>query len=87
MFSLPVVNALWSILSGEKFEVDDIRLEYLLGAIEVFFRSGDPIRSNIAVPAWILRRFECAQRFQGNRTDQLICVQEFLRVISFFLTS
>ena len=84
MFSVPVVNSLWSILSGDKFDIGDCHLNNLLSAIEVFFRTGDLVRSNVAVPSWVLRRFASARRFQGNRTDQLLCVQNFLRVSTTF---
>lgn len=80
IFNMSMINILWAIVGGERFSHQDIRLKHLLGIVELFFRSGNLVRSNIPVPGFILRMFPKLRELLGLRNDIFLPLQDFIRV-------
>lgn len=76
LFNLSLINILWAMTSGERFQRDDVRLKRLLDTVESFIRSGHFVRANLPVPAWILRTFPFVRRYLGLRNDLFTPLQD-----------
>jgi len=84
LFNMSMINILWAMVGGERFNHHDIRLKQLLGIVELFFRSGNLVRSNIPVPGVILRTFPKLRELLGLRNDIFLPLQDFIRVRTFY---
>ena len=67
-------------MAGKRFKHDDEELNRLLYMVDLFFSSGNNVRSNIPVPAFVLRNFPFVKKIVGIRTDMFVPIQEFIRV-------
>ena len=79
-FSVSIVNVLWSIIGGERFERNDAKLIKLLKTIEVFFRGGNIITAEIPVPALIVKMFPVVMKILGIQSNLFVTLQEFIKV-------
>lgn len=80
LFSMSMINILWAMVGGERFSHQDTRLKQLLGIVELFFRSGNLVRSNIPMPGFMLRVFPKLREYLGIRNDVFEPLQDFIRV-------
>lgn len=90
LFNLSLINILWAMTSGERFQRDDVRLKHLLETVESFIRSGHFVRANLPVPAWLLRKVPLVRRFVGLRNDLFTPLQDVsssLVVLFYFIQS
>ena len=79
LFNLSLINILWTMTSGERFQRDDARLKHLLDTVECCIRSGHFVRANLPVPAWLLTRApHFVRRFVGLRNDLFSPLQDVL---------
>jgi hypothetical protein len=80
IFVVSVVNILWAIVGGERFQRDDARFKRLLEDIDLFFRVGNPVRANFPVPVFLLRLFPGLRSYFGVQTDMFEPLQKFIKV-------
>jgi hypothetical protein len=85
IFVVSVVNILWAIVGGERFQRDDARFKRLLEDIDLFFRVGNPVRANFPVPVFLLRLFPGLRSYFGVQTDMFEPLQKFIKVGSEFI--
>ena len=81
MFNIALINILWAIVGGERFNHNDAQLKRLLHIVELFFSNGQIVRANIPVPQFILRNVPFMRKFVGLRNDTFEPLQDFIRVI------
>ena len=86
IFVVSVVNILWAIVGGERFRRDDERFKRLLEDIDLFFRAGNPVRANIPISAFLLRRFPTLRRYFGVDAVMFEPLQHFIKVSSYIET-
>ncbi|EFX83962.1 hypothetical protein DAPPUDRAFT_47355 [Daphnia pulex] len=79
IFVVSVVNILWAIVGGERFQRDDARFKRLLEDIDLFFRVGNPVRANFPVPVFLLRLFPGLRSYFGVQTDMFEPLQKFIK--------
>ena len=84
IFPLSMLNVLWSIIGGERFQHDDARLKKLLEAVNLFVRSGNQFRAGIPVPKFLLKIFPFLKRFLGIPVELFVPIQNFIRVFYIF---
>lgn len=80
IFVVSVVNILWAIVGGERFQRDDARFKRLLDDIDLFFRVGNPVRANVPIPAFLLKLFPSLRSYFGVQTDMFEPLQSFIKV-------
>lgn len=84
IFSISVLNVLWSFVGGKRFSRDDKDLQRLMQYNSVFFQSGNTTRSNIPVPMFILKMFPKLKRMINNADANTVKpLQQFIQVIIF----
>lgn len=81
IFNVSVVNVLWAIMGGERFKRDDARFLHLMNAVELFFRSGNVLRSSIPVPGFLVRNVPMIASFLGTSTEAVLPLQQFILVL------
>ncbi len=79
-FNLSLINILWALIGGERFQRSDEHLKQLLNRIQMFIRSGNFARANIPIPGFLLRRFSFLRKFMGLRNDLFTPLQDFVKV-------
>ena len=86
LFSISVLNVLWSFVGGKRFGRDDEDLKRLIQYNSTFFQSGNTTRSNIPVPIVILKMFPKLKRIINNADANTVKpLHQFIQVIIFFL--
>ena len=80
IFNLSVLNVIWALIGGERFNRNDARLTQLLDMVEFFTRSFKPLTAAIPVPAFLLRLFPSLRTIIGIRNDIFQPMQNFIRV-------
>jgi len=79
VFSVSIINVLWAIIGGERFQRNDAKFIHLLNTIEEFFRSGNVARANIPIPEFLLKRFPVLYKVIGARGDLFVTLQNFIK--------
>lgn len=80
MFSLSVINILWAIIGGKRFQRDDDEFRKLLDCIDKFLKGSNAVRANIPVPAVLVRLFPSIPKFLGLDTSLFHPIQKFVMV-------
>lgn len=81
IFNLSILNVLWALIGGERFDRNDTRLAQLLEMVELFARSFKPLTAAISVPGFLLRLFPSLRTLMGLRNDIFQPMHDFIRVI------
>ena len=84
VFSVSIINVLWSIIGGERFERTDAKFIRLLDTIELFFRSGNVATANLPIPEFLFKKFPVLYKVLGTRGDLFVGLQDFIKVKPFF---
>jgi hypothetical protein len=82
VFSIPVLNVLWSMVCSTRSPEDDVRLKQLLGVVDELARA-TPMASGILIPFPFLRHFPFASKLGDNETIKKCNaqLQQYFRVI------
>ena len=83
-FSVSIINVLWAIVGGERFQRNDAKFIRLLDTIEIFFRSGDIGRANLPIPDIVVKWFPSVYKLIGARGDLFVTLHHFIQVKSFY---
>lgn len=81
IFNRSVLNILWALIGGERFNRDDARLTNLLNMVDFFNRSFKPQSANVAVPGFLLRMFPSLRKILGIHNDIFEPLQNFIRTV------
>lgn len=68
------------ISSGERFQGHDPKFQELLGANELFFRTGKVFQSIFPIPVFLLKRFRFMREFIGMKGELMEPIQKFIKV-------
>jgi len=79
VFSVSIINVLWSIIGGERFERTDAKFIRLLDTIELFFRSGNVATANLPIPEFLFKKFPVLYKVLGTRGDLFVGLQDFIK--------
>lgn len=82
IFSVLVINILWAIVGGKRFQRDDPKFKKLLNSIEQFLGSGKAVQvlANLPVPAFLIRLFPSLLKWLGIDTSLFIPLHNFIEV-------
>ena len=80
LFTVSVINILWAIIGGKRFNRDDEDFKRLLYHIGVLFKTGNTTRANIPVPMFILKIFPGLKKRIAFDSDLFKPLQNFIRV-------
>jgi hypothetical protein len=82
IFSVSVINILWAIVGGKRFQRGDPKFKKLLDNIDQFLQSGKALQvlANLPVPAVLIRLFPSLPRWLGINTDLFIPLHNFIEV-------
>ena len=81
LFNISVINLLWAIVAGKRFQHDDIQLKRLQRGVEELFRGGNPIGASVPVPAIIFRIFPSLKKYFRIVTDIWTEMKDFIKVL------
>ncbi|KAK4014855.1 hypothetical protein OUZ56_027365 [Daphnia magna] len=79
IFQVSVINILWALVAGERFQRHDSKFQDLLRANELFFRTGKIFRGSMPVPAFLLKRFRFIREFIGVKAELIEPIQKFIK--------
>ena len=83
-FSVSVINILWAIIGGKRFNRNDADFKRLIECNSIFFQSANTTKSNIPIPAFILKHFpQLKQIIDSSDANLLKPLQEFIQVFIF----
>ena len=83
-FSVSVINILWAIVGGKRFERDDEDFKRLIECNSIFFQSANTTKSNIPIPSFILKQFpQLKQIIDSSDSNLLKPLQQFIQVCVF----
>jgi hypothetical protein len=80
IFSVSVINILWAIVGGKRFQRDDPKFKKLLDNIDKFLQSGNVLQANLPVPAILVRLFPSLPGWLGINTQLFVPIQKFIEV-------
>jgi methyl farnesoate epoxidase/farnesoate epoxidase len=84
LFNPTLINILWAFIAGKRYKHDDEELNHLLQfEVDLFFSSGNNVRSSLPLPAVLLRNFPILKKIIGLRSDLFVHIQNFIRVSQF----
>ncbi|XP_046454333.1 methyl farnesoate epoxidase-like isoform X1 [Daphnia pulex] len=78
IFSVSVINILWAIIGGKRFQRDDPKFKKLLDNIDQFLQSGNVLQANLPVPAILVRLFPSLPGWLGINTQLFVPIQKFI---------
>ena len=84
IFSVSVINILWAIVGGKRFQRNDPQFKKLLDNVNQFLQSGNAVQANLPVPAFLIRHFPSLPRRLGINTELFHPIQKFIEVLSNF---
>ncbi|XP_046656383.1 methyl farnesoate epoxidase-like isoform X2 [Daphnia pulicaria] len=79
LFNPTLINILWAFIAGKRYKHNDEELNRLLHMVDLFVASGNNVRSNLPIPAVLLRNFPILKKIIGLRTDMFVPIQNFIR--------
>lgn len=80
IFQSSVINILWALVAGQRYQRGDPKLRELLDTTDRFFRGGNVLRSSIPVPIFLLRRFPSLRKFVGFHLECIEAIVKFVEV-------
>ncbi len=83
VFTVPIINMLWAILCGKRYQRNDEAFNKLLALIIKFVRGGNSIGAEFPMPAFLIRMFPSLPRFFGIDTELFLPIQEFIKVLKY----
>lgn len=72
LFNPTLINTLWAFIAGKRYKHDDEEPNRLLHMVDLFVASGNNVRSNLPIPAVLLRNFPILKKIIGLRTDMFV---------------
>ncbi|EFX83960.1 hypothetical protein DAPPUDRAFT_47261 [Daphnia pulex] len=78
IFSVSVINILWAIIGGKRFQRDDPKFKKLLDNIDQFLGSGNVAQANLPIPAFLVRLFPSLPGRLGIKTQLFVPIQKFI---------
>lgn len=79
LFNVPLINIMWALFAGERFQHDDVKLNRLVSTIDAFLRNVQVSRLVIPVPSLLLRWPGFLKFFLGAQMTAFQAVQDFVR--------
>ena len=80
-FSVSVINILWAIVGGKRFERDDEDFKRLIECNNIFFQTANTTKSNIPIPSFIMKHFpQLKQIIDSSDANLLKPLQQFIQV-------
>lgn len=80
IFIVSIINILWAIIGGKRFQRDDLQFKTLLSIVENFVQGSNAFRAVIPIPATLLRLFPSLLKLIGVNTQLFIPIQQFIEV-------
>ena len=79
LFMVSVINIIWSVVAGIRYQRNDPQLKRLLTNLEMVFHYASPSRILIPIPTFLLKLFPGLKKF-GYNTDLFRPIQSFIQV-------
>ena len=79
LFMVSMINIIWSVVAGTRYQRNDPQLEQLCANLECFLHSGSFSRILIPIPTFLLKLFPGLKKF-GYNTDLFRPIQSFIQV-------
>ena len=83
IFTVSIINSLWAILCGKRYQRDDAAFKHLLSLIVQFLRGGSPVGGGVPIPAFLIRLFPSLPKLFGADTELFVPIQAFIRVVGY----
>jgi hypothetical protein len=81
IFTVSVINILWAIIGGKRYQRDDLKFKKLLANIDMFLRAGNIAQVLFPVPAFLVRHFPSLPSLLGLQDDLFVPIQQFIEVL------
>lgn len=83
IFTVSIINILWAILCGKRYQRDNEAFKKLLSLIVKFLSGGNTVGGSFPLPAFLIRMFPSLPRFFGIDTELFLPIQEFIKVLKY----
>ena len=83
IFNVSILNILWVILCGKRYERDDVALKKLLSLVDKLLRGGNFIGAVFPIPSFLIRIFPALPKIFGVDTELFRPLQGFIMVLTF----
>lgn len=80
VFNVSVINILWAIIGGKRFQRDDAIFRKLLFDVDQFLKSSNIAGATFPLPAFLVRRFPSILKLLGFNTQLIHPLQNFIEV-------
>lgn len=82
-FQVSVVNVLWAIVAGRRYQRNDPKFLQLLDSVNKFFRNGNVVRGSIPLPRWLLKKSASLRRLVGLHYEYIEPMIKFIEVLRY----
>ena len=79
LFMVSVINIIWSVVAGTRYQRNDPQLKQLCANLECFLHSGSLSRALLPIPTFMLKLFPGLKKFAYN-TDLFKPLHSFIQV-------
>ncbi len=79
IFNVSVVNILWAIVGGRRYQRDDPNFNQLLANVDALLKTGNPALLMLPVPSFLIRWFPSLKKVFGLDSDKFKLVQVFIK--------
>ena len=80
ILTVSIINILWAILCGKRYQRDDVEFKKLLNILQIIFRGANVVGANYPIPAFLIRLFPALPKMIGIDTRLFTPIQEFIKV-------
>ena len=80
IFNVSVINIIWAIIGGKRFQRNDAAFKRLLSNLDQFVKGGNFALVNVPVPEFLVRRYPAIPKWLGADTRLFQPIQQFIAV-------
>ncbi len=80
-FKIPVINILWVLVAGKRFQRNDVQLARLIKSLENMFQGGNMLMGAASIPSFLFRLFPALQKPFGVHKSMLEDIEHFIQVL------
>ena len=81
LFNISVINMLWAVVAGKRFQHDDAQLKRLQQGVEDMFRGGSLMAVSVPLPTVVFRLFPFLKNYFTVGNDLWAPMKQFIKVI------
>lgn len=86
LFHVSVINILWAIIGGKRFQRNDTTFKEILFSVELFLKKSNAVRGNLPVPSILVRHFPWIPKLLGVDPELFVPITTLIQVLKIIIS-